>query len=153
MSEPVSPVAFHTGVVDPAGHALRLVRKAMAAGSRVLLIAPAPVVRELDERLWTDDPGSFIPHAVWSPASRSSGTVRHAHVWLWSASNEVDEAESVPEDLQVLINLGVPVPLNARRFLKVIELVSASPQARVQGQQRWRTWREWGISPTHHAFS
>jgi hypothetical protein len=32
-------------------------------------------------------------------------------------------------------------------------VVSADPAERGPGQQRWRHWREQGITPDHHTFS
>lgn len=155
MSEQGAPVAFHTGVADPVGHALRLIRKALSLGSRVLLIGEEPVLRELDEQLWTADPGSFMAHAHWSPQSRDHSAVRHAPVWLMSAQGAAGHGApmEVPTEPQVLINLGLPVPANADRFDKVIEVVSTDADSRAQGQQRWRRWRDNGVTPLHHAFT
>lgn len=158
MSDAGAPVAFHTGVADPVGHALRLTRKALSLGSRVLVLGDATVVRELDEQLWTADPGSFIPHARWSQAAAGAAALRHAPVWLMagdgSEAGQGPQVPTLPSPLpDVLINLGLPVPVNADRFSKVIEVVSTEPEARAQGQQRWRHWREAGVNPAHHAFS
>lgn len=153
MSEAAAPVAFHTGVVDPVGHAIRLLRKALSMRSRVVVVGQAAVLDELDQRLWTADPGSFMPHAWWSAETRDRPAVRHAPVWLWREAPELQGASPVPAPAEVLINLGIEVLAAARQFSKVIEVVPSDPAARAQGQQRWRTWREWGLNPAHHAFS
>jgi DNA polymerase-3 subunit chi len=141
-------VAFHTGVSDPVGHALRLTRKALSLGSRVLVIGPDQPVRELDEQLWTAEPGSFVAHAVWRADVSNSTRLKRAPVWLCGPV-----AGDVPAERDVLINIGLPVPGNAGAFAKVIEVVSADPAERGPGQQRWRHWREQGITPDHHTFS
>jgi DNA polymerase-3 subunit chi len=148
MSHAGPSVAFHTGVSDPVGHAIRLTRKALSLGSRVLVIGPDQPVRELDEQLWTADPGSFVAHAVWRADVANSTRLKHATVWLCGPA-----AGDVPAERDVLINIGLPVPGNAGAFAKVIEVVSADPAERGPGQQRWRHWRERGITPDHHTFS
>lgn len=154
MSESGPSVAFHTGVADAVGHALRLTRKAIALGSRVLVIGPSEAVRELDEQLWTAEPGGFVPHVMWSADSAAVTRVQRAPVWLWAgASAEREVNVPLPTGRDVLINLGLAVPREAAQFAKVFEVVSAQAAERAIGQQRWRAWRERGISPAHHAFS
>ncbi len=148
MSHAGPSVAFHTGVSDPVGHALRLTRKALSLGSRVLVIGPDQPVRELDEQLWTAEPGSFVAHAVWRADVANSPRLKRAPVWLCGPVTG-----DVPAERDVLINIGLPVPGNAGAFAKVIEVVSADPAERGPGQQRWRHWREQGITPDHHTFS
>lgn len=148
MSHAGPSVAFHTGVSDPVGHAIRLTRKALSLGSRVLVIGPDQPVRELDEQLWTAEPGSFVAHAVWHADVANSTRLKRAPVWLCGPV-----AGDVPAERDVLINIGLPVPGNAGAFAKVIEVVSADPAERGPGQQRWRHWREQGITPDHHTFS
>ena len=148
MSHAGPSVAFHTGVSDPVGHAIRLTRKALSLGSRVLVIGPDQPVRELDEQLWTAEPGSFVTHAVWRADVANSTRLKRAPVWLCGPV-----AGDAPAERDVLINIGLPVPGNANAFAKVIEVVSADPAERGPGQQRWRHWREQGITPDHHTFS
>jgi DNA polymerase-3 subunit chi len=147
-------VAFHTGVVDAVGHTLRLIRKAISLGSRVLVIGTDEAVRELDEQLWTVEPGSFFPHVMWSEQIATSTRVLRAPVWLLRAASAEREVHGpLPTGPDVMINLGLAVPREAGQFLKVFEVVSAQATERAIGQQRWRAWRERGISPAHHAFS
>lgn len=154
MSDSGPSVAFHTGVADAVGHALRLTRKAMALGSRVLVIGSTDAVRELDEQLWTAEPGSFHPHVQWSAENAGQTKVQRAPVWLWaSPAADREVREPLPTERDVLINLGLAVPREAAQFEKVIEVVAADPVERTLGQQRWRAWREQGITPAHHAFS
>lgn len=157
MSHAGPSVAFHTGVSDPVGHALRLTRKALSLGSRVLVIGPDQPVRELDEQLWTAEPGSFVAHVVWRTEAAGSTQLQRAPVWLCGPVEpelpDAPDGGDVPTGREVLINIGLPVPRNAGAFAKVIEVVSADPAERGPGQQRWRHWREQGITPDHHTFS
>ena len=153
MSATVLSVAFHTGVADPVEHALRLTRKALALGSRVLVLGTAERLGELDSQLWTADPGSFTPHMRWSPQAANESRLQRAPVWLCSEPQDLPtegQAWGMPD---VLINMGISVPGQADRFAKVFEIVSNEPAARVAGQQRWRVWRDKGLTPVHHAFS
>lgn len=155
-------VAFHTGVADPVQHAARLVRKAVSLGSRVLVVGAAQPLQQLDEQLWTAEPGSFLPHGRWTPEAEGSTRLRRSPVWLCSQPERLlQEGASAPERPEVLIHLGGDVsgahaavgPSMAAPFAKVIELVATDSAARSAGQQRWRAWREQGVVPTHHAFS
>ena len=154
MSGSASPVAFHTGVADPVEHALRLTRKAISLGSKVLVIGRASELAQLDEQLWVAEPGSFMAHVRWSETGAAESRVQRAPVWLLPLE-VADEAEgpAVPQDRDVLINLGLPLPRNASNFPKVIEVVADNPHAKAAGQARWRAWRALGIQPAHHAFS
>ena len=153
MTEPVSPVAFHTGVPDPAEHALRLTRKALALGSRVLVAGRGHEMARLDEQLWVAEPGSFMPHVRWTAQDASTRVLR-APVWLWAPDDEkLKSAANWPQDRDVLINLGLSLPIHAAQFPKVIEVVADQPEAKAAGQARWRSWRAQGIQPAHHAFS
>lgn len=157
MSALGSSVAFHTGVSDPVGHALRLTRKALSLGSGVLVIGPEQPLHQLDEQLWTAEPGSFVAHAVWRAEAAGSTQLQRAPVWLCGPVEaewqDAPDGRDVPTGREVLINIGLPVPRNAGAFAKVIEVVSADPAERGPGQQRWRHWRELGITPAHHTFS
>jgi DNA polymerase IIIc chi subunit len=157
MSEAASPVAFHTGVANPVEHALRLTRKALSLGSRVLLIGHEPEIARLDEQLWVAEPGSFLAHARWSEEGAADTRVLKASVWLLplerSEAAEAGAGPAVPQDRDVLINLGAALPRNAASFPKVIEVVADHPSAKAAGQSRWRAWRALGVQPAHHAFS
>ncbi len=154
-------VAFHTGVVDPVQHAARLVRKAVSLGSRVLVVGQAQLLQQLDEQLWKAEPGSFLPHGLWTPEARGSTRLKRAPVWLCSQPDALLQAGRSADLPEVWINLGsAAVETDAAAlsaagvsFAKVIELVSTEPAARSAGQQRWRSWREQGAVPVHHAFS
>lgn len=157
MSEAASPVAFHTGVANPVEHALRLTRKALSLGSRVLVIGQEPEIARLDEQLWVAEPGSFMAHVRWSQARAADTRVLKAPVWLLPVERpDAGEAETglaVPQDRDVLINLGAALPRNAGSFPKVIEVVADHPDAKAAGQSRWRAWRALGVQPAHHTFS
>lgn len=158
MSEAASPVAFHTGVLNPVDHALRLVRKALSLGSRVLVVGAERPIAQLDEQLWVADPGSFTPHVRWVQESEHAARTRLAPVWLLAAAqpNSGDSPADWPNGLpvrDVLINLGLSLASAAARYPKVIEVVAADPEAKALGQARWRAWRALGVQPAHHAFS
>lgn len=154
MSQAASSVAFHTGVLDPVEHAMRLTRKALAHGSRVLVVGPEAQLGALDEQLWTADPGGFVPHLRWSREAQGSTRLSRAQVWLTSQPEALLDRTAQGERPDVLINLGADMSLQAAQpFAKVIDLVSTDPAARAAGQQRWRAWREQGVTPVHHAFS
>ena len=49
-------VAFHVNVAEPIGYACRLLRKAVAAGARSVVVVPEPLLGQLDIELWTFAP-------------------------------------------------------------------------------------------------
>lgn len=151
MTDAVTAVSFHTGVQEPVVHAVKLVRKALAQDLRVCVTGPSPWIGTLDEALWTMDPGSFLAHARLD-AQTPPEVIRRSPVVL------VDEsAQSITQPLQgrdVLIRLsGAAVGEATSVQGKIIEIVGASPDQRLQGQARWRWYRERGIVPSHHDVS
>lgn len=157
MSDSGLAVTFHTGVHDTALHGLRVLRKSLTQGLGVLVVGPSAVIDLIDEQLWTAEPGSFIPHARIEPASQGAESGSRADAacerlsTVWLLSHEGDAAPVLPAGRPLLLNLGCPVPSTLDGFSRIVEVVGASPQARAQGQVRWREYRARGHNPSHHA--
>ena len=134
-------VEFHTGVDDPVHFTCRLLRKAAQAGTPVLVTAPAPALAALDERLWTFDAQSFIPH-VRVPGPAATLAPRTA-IWLGSGPLAGDAP-------RVLVNLGAEPPAHAEAFDRVIEIVGTDDADRQAGRAHWRHYETWGVKPLHH---
>ena len=58
----MTEVAFHFNAPDKVGYACRLLRKAVGAGSRVVVTAEDALLRRLDVSLWSFAPLEFLPH-------------------------------------------------------------------------------------------
>jgi len=137
----MTAVEFHTGVADPLVFACRLLRKACRQGARVAVTAPSAVLAALDERLWTFEAQSFVPHLRWSPA-RSAQAAR-TPIWLI-------EGAPPPASPPVLVNLGAAPVAAAEAFERIIEIVSDDDEDRRAGRARWRAYEALGLSITHH---
>jgi DNA polymerase-3 subunit chi len=138
-------VEFHSGVAEPLGHACRLLRKAHAAGARVVVHGPAAMLDRLDQQLWTFDALSFVPHLRLRGGARPQPAQARTPTWL------VDDVAAVG-DRDVLVNLGEEMVDGWEAFARVIEVVPAGAQASAAARQRWRRYAERdGVELVHHA--
>jgi DNA polymerase III subunit chi len=137
----MTEVAFHFNVPEKLGYACRLLRKAVAAGSRVIVTGEADLLRRLDTELWTFSATEFIPHC--HAASASQQLVAASPVVL------ADSPRGTPHH-QVLVNLGGVVPEGFERFERLIELVSGDEADRQQARRRWKHYADRGYAIVRH---
>jgi DNA polymerase-3 subunit chi len=134
-------VDFYFNVDHRLHYACRVVRKARAANLSVLAYTRnADRLARFDAALWTFSALDFVPHVyVDSPLAASTP------VWLTLAAASEEERD-------LLLNLDDDVPAAdwCARFKRVIEVVSKDDSDRAQARQRFRAWRERGITPTAH---
>ena len=136
----MTDLAFHFNVPERLSYACRLLRKATAAGNRVLVVAPADTLHALDELLWSFSATDFVPHC------RSDAPE------LLRSQTPVLLAESAQDALfhDILLNLGAQVPEGFEAFARVIELVTLDEDDRLQARSRWKTYVGAGLNPTRH---
>lgn len=136
----MTEVAFHFNAPEKTGYACRLLRKAMAAGAKVVVTGDSRQLRELDVALWTFSPLEFLPHclAAAAPAVLAASPVVLA-----------ESARLAPHQ-QVLVNLGVAVPEGFERFQRLIEVVGLGDDDRQQGRRRWKHYADRGYAITRH---
>lgn len=136
----MTEVAFHFNAPDKLGYACRLLRKALAKGSKVVVTGEAELLRDLDVALWTFAPLEFIPHCQTgsAPAVLAASPVVLA-----------DAPRAAPHQ-QVLVNLGREVPDGFERFERLIEVVTVDEADRLQARQRWKHYAERGYAITRH---
>lgn len=137
----MTEVAFHFNAPDKQAYACRLLRKALAAGSKVVVTAPADVLARLDNLLWTFSQTDFLPH-VRVPAEPK--TLAASPVVLTETP-----AQSVPHR-QVLLNLGGQLPAGFDGYERVIEVVSVDDEDRQQARGRWKQYTELGYQIVRH---
>lgn len=88
----------------------------------------------IDELLWQFEPDSFVPHNL-----TGEGPARGTPIEIgWQAPRQ---------SRQVLINLTGTMPEFARRFARVIEFVPAEPALKAQARERYKQYRQAGITP------
>lgn len=140
----LTQVAFHFNVADKAGYVCRLLRKAVHAGSRVIVTGAAGELADLDRRLWTFAPQEFVAHCG---SDAAPGMLLATPVVLAGSLND-----AALDDLrhQVLLNLGAEVPSGFERFERLIEVVSQDDADRADARLRWRRYAEGGFAMTRH---
>lgn len=137
----MTEVAFHFNVPDKLAYACRLLRKATAAGSKVVVTGEPELLRSLDTELWTFSPLEFIPHCqlgAAEPPVLAASPVVLAQVPRGTPHQEV------------LVNLGGPVPEGFERFERLIELVSVDEPDRLAARGRWKHYADRGYAIQRH---
>lgn len=137
----MTEVAFHFNMPDKLAYACRLLRKANAAGSRIVVTGDAEALRALDTQLWTFSALDFIPHC-------HAGSV-DAAVLAASPVVLADSPRGTPHH-EVLVNLGGRVPEGFERFERLIELVSQDEADRAGARARWKHYADRGYAITRH---
>jgi DNA polymerase-3 subunit chi len=137
----VTEVHFYHDAHDLPGVACHLAARAYNAGRRVTVLLPDEhLARQLDQMLWTRQPGSFLPHVgLHSPLAAETP------ITLGTTPPEGDW----PHD-DVLINLCEPVPAGFERFRMVVEVVGTAEQHLLPARARWKHYAASGIQPQAH---
>ncbi len=133
-------LAFHFNAPNKVAYACKLLRKAVGAGARVAVLAPAELLARLDVELWTFSPLDFVAH-VRAPVP--SQVLQRTAVVL---CEQPDAALGYP----VLVNLTSQVPQGFERFERVIEVVSLDEADRQAARLRWKHYTELGHTITRH---
>ncbi len=139
MSAAVTDVAFHFGAPDKVAYAVRLLRKAVGTGARVLVVADGEQLARLDAALWGSAATDFAVHCF---ADASQQAVALSPVVL----SDYEGLASSPA-LDVLVNLGDGMPGAFERHARVIEVVSTQEEERLLARQRWKNYAAQGYSP------
>lgn len=134
-------VDFHFNVEDRLQYACRVVRKARAADKSVLAFAREPArLARFDAALWIFSALDFVPHVyVDSPLAARTPVLL-----------TLDPAASAPA-CNVFLNLDDAVPPEfpalLARFERIIEVVSRESDDRQRARERFRLYREAGVTP------
>jgi len=138
-------VEFHSGVTEPVAHTCRLLRKAHAAGARVVVHGPAALLGQLDQALWTFDALSFVPHVRLQAGARPSAQQARTPTWL------VEDVSAAPVR-DVLVNLSPHMVEGWESFARIIEVVPVDESSMMAGRQRWRQYGlHAGVERVNHA--
>lgn len=137
----MTDITFHFGAPDKLGYACRLLRKAVASGSRVLVVVDAEALARLDDDVWALAPTDFVVHCT---------TQADLSVQQRSPVMLVTHTDQAPQHQQVLVNLTQSVPDAFEKFERVIEVVSTDDSDRELARRRWRRYTELGYPITQH---
>lgn len=136
----MTEVAFHFNAADKWGYMCRLLRKAVARGSRVAVTGDDALLRQFDLGLWTFSAVDFVPHCA--DTSGSDMLAESPVVFCQSPGTSAHQ--------QVLLNLGVGVPAGFERFERLIEVVGMDDADRADSRRRWKYYLDRGYSITRH---
>ena len=137
----MTELAFHFGAPDKMAYTCRLLRKAVGSGAKVVVLATADSVAQLDVDLWGLSPTEFVPHCLANAGDAVRG--RSPVVMVTDLQQELEMAD-------VLVNLTDTVALGFERFARVIEVVSTDAADRDLARQRWRQYTEQGYTIARH---
>jgi len=122
------------------GIARLLLRRNRLTPAALVLCPDRGFATQLDERLWTIHPESFLAHAV---ADSDAG--RNAQQPILLASSIV--RDNKPD---VLINGGLEVPPDISGFAHLVDFVDGWDEGLKQAaRERFRTYRQMGLDPQY----
>lgn len=139
----MTEVSFHFNVPDRLAYACRLLRKATRMGARVVVVAPASILADLDRALWTFDALEFVPHLRLTPCVAATPRLAETPIML------VESVAEAPHH-DVLLNLDSVPPAGFETFARVVEIVSADAQERASARERWKHYAARGYAIERH---
>jgi len=133
-------IDFHSNVADKLHYACRLIRKARAANSQVVVYHDdLAVLRHLDEALWTISEADFLPHVMADDVLASMTPIILSNTHLDQSPH-----------FELLVNLSTAVPEHFSRFVRMIEIVSGEQQDTQAARERYRYYQQQGHSLNHN---
>jgi DNA polymerase-3 subunit chi len=136
----VTTVAFHFNVVDRLAYSCRLIRKAVTGGAKLVVTGSSETLSQLDRDLWTFSSTDFVTHCC---PEISRDLVARSAVLL-------SESTQFTAHVDVLLNLGDPVPAHFQQFGRVIEVVGKEADDRRSARLRWKHYSQAGIPLVQH---
>jgi DNA polymerase-3 subunit chi len=124
--------------LSPGRLACRLCMMAWEQGHRVAVLTGSEEdASALDELMWDFPPGRFLPHALGADDAAAPVSI-------------VPDAGQLAPGREVIINLAEdPVP-EPGRFRRLLEIVPADTQRKKASRDKFRQYRDWGLSPGSH---
>lgn len=119
---------------DPLFVAGVLAGRAWPAASPVVIVGDRGQLEKLDEQLWAEPNGRFLPHGVDD---------RTAPIRL---------LEQAPDAAAILINLDPKAPLPDGCFERVLEIVPPEESLKQPLRERWKAWQQRGAELHHHVL-
>lgn len=136
----MTDIAFHFGAPNKLEYVGRLLRKAVARGARLTVLAPPAQVQYLDASLWATAPTDFLVHSV------DEGQAPHGLCPVVLTS----KVHSGLKSHGVLVNLTPTVPADFAQFERVIEVVSVDDDDRALARNRWKHYVQQGYEIQRH---
>ncbi len=137
----MTEITFHFNVPEKLAYTCRLLRKAYARGTPVVVLGEQHVLSQLDQLLWTFSALDFIPHVLLAQGSTES--TQAAPIALLSNLMHAPHHH-------VLLNLLETLPVGFETFERLIEIVDEQPQDRLAARERWRHYADRGYTLLRH---
>ena len=119
--------------------ACRLADKAYTLGHEVyILVASEAQAGAFDDLLWTFRQDSFIPHERYPLAGDEASPVLIGTILPTEAR------------AYILINFTDRLPEGFERYERIAELVDQNPEVLAKSRERFRQYREQGLTPETH---
>jgi DNA polymerase-3 subunit chi len=117
--------------------ACRITEQAYLAGKRILVWLDDPQSLErFDELLWSFADRSFVPHEQYADPRQ------------WQETPVLLSCSAQPQQsYDLLVNLAGAIPAAAVHAARVTELIDADEQRRSAGRNRFRQYRDRGLTP------
>jgi DNA polymerase-3 subunit chi len=131
-------IDFHVQVPNRVIYTHRLIRKARRQGALLTVVGDRDLLHMLDVHLWTWEQGEFLPHAN----EEAPEAVQQRSPILLRERIRGNE----PPD--VLINLSSELPLEYKRWARLIDIVSNQEDDLRAARQRWWQLVADGHQPT-----
>jgi DNA polymerase-3 subunit chi len=119
---------------DPLFVAGVLVSRAWPASAPVAVVGNRGQLEQLDEQLWSEPNGRFLPHGIND------------------AKAPIRLLEEAPDAAAVLINLDPRAPLPGGLFERVLEIVPPEESLKQPLRERWKAWKQKGAELHHHVL-
>ncbi len=117
-----------------------LLRRARLIPHVLILCPDNSFAAQLDERLWTIHPESFLAHGIATDDVEANSQ----HPILLATSIQRDNRA------EVLINGGLEIPPDVSGFVHIVDFVDGWDESLKQAaRERFRTYRQMGLEPTY----
>jgi DNA polymerase-3 subunit chi len=125
--------------------ACQLVERAFLDGQRVLVwLQDERELAAFDDLLWTFGDRAFVPHEMLAADPAAS----EAPVQLFAGATL--PAAALAGGFATLVALREEASADALAFERIVEVLDAAPACRAAGRNRFRFYRDRGITPQHH---
>jgi len=94
--------------------------------------------RTLDQQMWDVPPGRFLPHGQGEDKAPVCITAR---------------SEDIPKNRDLVINLCTEAVPDAEQFRRLLEIVPADSDQRTASREKFKTYRDRGLSPETHQMT
>jgi DNA polymerase-3 subunit chi len=119
----------------------RLALMAWEQGNRIIvLVENEAQAKQLDNLMWENPPGRFLPHGVMPQPGFAPVRIVAAH-------------ELKKDAAEVVINLTREAVSSPERFQRLLELVPYNDAQRQASREKFRAYRNRGLKPESHTIN